>query len=203
MTSCNAATACLGTTYALTASVPTVLVRSQSAVNYLDSMQYYQVVSAPPGYLISVSFSVINTEACCDPLYVFNSLTATFRTNTVPVGASVYTCAGYTGACPVSVPRLGLYGTPVVVELWTDSSVTSTGLVFTAALVACPAGSYCTTGSSAPILCPSLNYCPLGSSAPLPCMCGGCASMGLSVADSCSATPSPTPTASLSAGVSL
>ncbi len=99
MTSCvNTAAACLGTTYALTASAPSVAVKSQSAANYATSKQYYQALSAPAGYVVSVTFSLIDTEAAYDFVYVFNnSLTATYRTSTIAAGASVYTCAGPTG----------------------------------------------------------------------------------------------------------
>ena len=130
---------------------------------------YYQVISAPPGYVIGVTFSVINTESCCDPMYVFNSLAGPFRTSSVAAGAAVYTCAGTTGTCATGVRYAGLYGTPVVVEQFTDSSVVYSGLAFVATLTPCPAGSYCSTGAAGPTTCPIGNYCPTRSFLPTAC----------------------------------
>ena len=141
---CTAAAAtCLGAPYALTASVPSVSVKSQSGASYAISTSYFQAISAPPGYVASVLFVSIATESGWDYVDVFaNPTTATFRTATAPVGSSLSSplCSGTTLCSPNPVQCL--YGTTMMVELYSDSSNVAAGISFAASITACPAGSY-------------------------------------------------------------
>ena len=227
MTSCTMTTICLGTTYTMLVSETFRTFKSQAGATYGTSTNYFQAVAPPgPGYRIRVAFTLFATEGCCDMVYLYRGITGPFRTSTVtpPAAGTGNTIYGPVGGTVVpTLSYFSFWGEPIVASLYSEVSVVAAGITIVAYLEACPAGSFCTTGSSTITACLSGTYnpsagasaisaclpCPIGShcptsgmSAPVPCPCpAGCLTTGLITAPTCTfgTSPSQTPSASVSA----
>ena len=154
------------------ATETSVYVLSQAAAQYVGNKNYFFAVAPPAGHFASVRFSSFSTEANYDWVTVFNTPTAaSFQvTGTRPttnlastncsgaVGTVCAPCAG--AACSTTALYSGLYATTVVVQLFSDATGLSSGVLFQVILAACPLGSYCPagTGNTVSQLCAAGSY---------------------------------------------
>lgn len=111
---------------------------------YAINSWYIHRATPPAGYQITNIFLTFGSvEACCDYCMLRNAAVTTWS----PTASALNAFRALTGAVSVG-PYVGNYGGTVQFDLYSDSSITSTGCRWTFGVSACPAGSFCPTGGT-------------------------------------------------------
>ena len=113
----------------LSAAEPALTVFSQASTAYATYTSYYITLQPPPGgYAVVITFLSIATESCCDSVRVWSNASLT---GTQLGGSWSGDLSGSELPEPIQAPA----GWSPSVLFYSDSSVTSTGIAFTASLV--------------------------------------------------------------------
>jgi hypothetical protein len=194
MTQCASTAACVPAPLAVPAGAR-VTVFSQGAAAYANSANYFFHATSAPGARVTVTFSTFATEANYDHFYVFSGSSGPFQSSAATQShADVIAGPLSGGALPFSTALPGAYGTAVVLQLFTDGSVTGAGVSVVVSAELCPAGFYCETGAAGAVACPPLADCPAGTAVPPSASPTPTPSGTASSTTSAPPTPSPTPT---------
>ena len=131
MTSCHYTTVCLGVPVNLGPGA-TMVFSSQPEGMYAVERNYFVTVVPAPGFAVTIGIVSMNTEASWDFVTMYTSTAGPFQTATfllpsanilMPPTSGAQGASSWTAAC----------GEPVVVQLFSDNIIPSTGLSFTAA----------------------------------------------------------------------
>ena len=143
----------------LSAASPAVKVFSQAASAYSDRTSYYVTLEPPEGYAVLLTFLAVDSEECCDSVFVYTNASLTGELRATFSGA----LSGSSLPAPMQFPP----GWSPSVQLHTDSSSVSGGVVLAASLVC--ADPACAAAPPQP----SASPLPSASSTPPPPAPGG------------------------------
>ena len=137
MNACSLSTTC-SFTRTIQAGDSTV-VASQASSSYSSSSNYF-ITLAPPStsYKIRVIFQNFDTESGYDTVYLYSGDAAGAFKTSAATPSTLQPLFSFSGSILPPMVDNTVCGLPLTVQLYSDTSVTSSGIKFTAHAIACP-----------------------------------------------------------------